>query len=184
MAFFPFRATGRALFPCTPDLIYEALADYDAWQEWTPSVASSKLLMREDILAIVELGMGAGGEETLLTECIQTPGRSVVARAIEGKGPIRAIEWNIEPADGGFSKVTVALKPRIGLHLFNPANWRIVSPAKYLAALRATVLAANPGPEEVRGGENLFELWETEAGLVCWIRGRKYKLTRVEDGQP
>jgi len=163
--------------------VYRALSDYDAWQEWMPSLASSRLLTREDILAIVELRTGGKAAEALMMECIQTPQRAVLARVIEGSTSIREMQWDIEPADPGFARVSVTVKRRINLHLLNPAQWLVLSPAKCLASLQSWVAAEHPGPEAVSDGENLFELWETEAGMVCWVRGRKYKLTPAEDGQ-
>jgi len=175
--------TARGIFTCTPEVIHEALAGYDNWHEWVPLVSSSRLLTREDILAVVELNMESSGGATLV-ECIQIPGSGLLARVIEGNSPVREIHWVVEAADDGFSRVTVTIRQRIGPHLLNFANWPVRNPAKYLDGLRAWISAAHPGPEAVSGGENLFELWETEAGLVCWIRGRKYKLTPAEDGRP
>jgi hypothetical protein len=149
-----------------------------------PSLTSSRLLTREDILAVVELRTGSGKDsEALMMECIQTPQKAVLARAIEDPAAIREMQWNIEPAEPGFAKVTVTVRRRIGFHLLNPAHWLVLSPARCLASLRSWVAAEHPGPEALSDGENLFELWETEAGMVCWVRGKKYKLTRVEDGQ-
>jgi hypothetical protein len=188
MAFLSWSSTARGIFPGAPEKFYEAFAGYNAWQEWIPSVTSSRLLTREDILAVVEVslgevGLGGKGGGTLMLECIETPGKGVLASVIEGRILISEIHWSVEPADPNFSKVSVTLKWKIGLHLLNPAHWPILNPATCLAALQSWVSAAHPGPEAVRDGENLFELWETEAGLVCWIRGRKYQLTPVDDNK-
>ncbi len=175
--------SARGVIPCAPELVYKALADYDAWLEWVPSLTSARLLTREHMLAIVELGLDGKDAETLMMECVETPRKGILARVIEGKAPIHEMEWSVEAADPGFAKVSVTIKRRIGLHLLNPASWLVLNPAKCLAALGSWVSAANPGLEAVMDGENLFELWETEAGLVCWIRGRKYKLMPAEDSQ-
>jgi len=181
MEFPSLPATARDTFPYSPEVIYKALADYGAWREWVPSVTASRLLTAEDILAIVELGSGREGEETLMLECVQTPYKGVWARVIEGKSAIREIHWNVAGADEGTSQVTVTVKWKPGWGLVTGASWPALSPAKHLRALRSWVSAAHPGPETVTGGENLFELWETEAGLVCWVRGRKYKLIPAKE---
>jgi hypothetical protein len=181
MVFPSWSATARGIFPGSPDQVYEALAGYDAWQQWVPSATSSRLLTREDILAIVQLDLGGKGGGRLLLECIETPGKGVVASVIEGKAAVPEIQWTVEQVDQNSARVSVTLKRRIGLHFLNPAYWPALNPATYLAALRSWVSAAHPGPEPLRNGENLFELWETEAGLVCWIKGRKYKLTPADD---
>jgi hypothetical protein len=181
MEFPSLPATARDTFPFSPEIVHEALADYEAWQEWAPSVKSSRLLTSEDILAIVELGSGRAGGETLMLECVQTPKKGVWARVIEGKSAIREIQWIVEGAGEGSSQVTVTVKWKPGWRLMAGRSWPALSPAKHLRALRSWVSAVHPGPEIVVGGENLFELWETEAGLECWIRGKKFKLTPAED---
>jgi hypothetical protein len=183
MEFPSLPATASDTFPFSPEVIHETLADYEAWQEWVPSVTSSRLLTSEDILAVVELGSGHGGAETLMLECVQTPNKGVWARVIEGKSAIREIQWNVAGAGEGTSQVTVTVKWKPGWRLVAGVSWPALSPAKHLRALRSWVSAAHPGPETVTGGENLFELWETEAGLVCWVRGRKYKLIPAEDNR-
>ena len=148
-----------------------------------PSIASSRLLTREGTLAIVEVGLSTAGSETVLIECIETPGRSVLTRVIEGEAPVVEIDWSVEADNSGFTRVSVKVKRKIGLPLLRPASWLVLSPARCLAALSSRVAASDPGPEVVTDGENLFELWETETGLVCWIKGRKYKLTPAEDSR-
>ena len=59
-------STARGIFPCAQELVYRVLADYDAWREWMPSLTSSRLLTREDILAIVELRTGSKDAEALM----------------------------------------------------------------------------------------------------------------------
>jgi ribosome-associated toxin RatA of RatAB toxin-antitoxin module len=176
-------ATARGIIPCAPELVYKALSDYDAWQEWLPSLATSRLLTREGTLAIVELMLAGKGAQPLILECVGTPAKSVQARVIEGRSRLREIEWHIEAAEPGACSVAVTVRKSMGPRLLNPASWPVLPAARCVAALTAWVAAANPGPETVPGGENLFELWETEAGLVCWIRGKKYRLTPAEDGR-
>lgn len=168
--------------PWPGNLVYETLVNYDSWFQWLPSMKSSRLLVKEDMLAIVELGFDVRGHEDLLMmECIHTPGKVVLGRVIEGRSPVREIQWDIEPAGSGGSKVTLSVKRSMGSYLARPAYWPIMNPAGCLGGLRSWMEGANPGPEISRSGENLFELWETDAGYVCWIRGRKYTLTPSDE---
>jgi ribosome-associated toxin RatA of RatAB toxin-antitoxin module len=167
-----YSTTASAVFPYPEGRIFDTLIDYDAWSEWLPSVSSSRLLTKEGNLALAELGWAARGEETVIVECIQTPNQSLLARVIQGRVPVREIEWTIAPGAAGSSRVTMKVK-RSSLR-------RAMNSAACLAALKAAVEAASPGPEQIPGAENLFELWETDKGLVCWVRGRKYTLTSFE----
>ncbi len=177
------NATARSVIPCAPELVYKELTGYDTWQEWLPSIVSSRLLTREGTLAIVEVGLATAGSETVLIECIETPCKTVLARVIEGQAPVVEIDWSFEADTSGFTRVSVKVKRRLGVPLLRPASWLVLSPARCLAALGSRVAASDPGPEVITDGENLFELWETETGLVCWIKGRKYKLTPAEDSR-
>jgi hypothetical protein len=115
-------ASAQGTIAGAPEVVYKALADYDSWQEWVPSLASARLLTREDRLAIVELNPGGKEAESLMLECIETPGKSVLARVIEGMAPIRELEWSVEPADPGFSRVRLTVKRGIGLRLLHPSR--------------------------------------------------------------
>lgn len=174
-------STGHMVVPWAPALVYQSLIDYDNWSEWLPSITSSKLLAKEDTLAIVQLGFNLRGEEDLILECIQTSNNSVLARVIEGKVPLQQIRWTIQTAENGASKVTLSVTRHLPRHLVHPAYWPMMNPSACLAALRSWMASIQPGPEISPGGENLLELWETDTGLVCWIRGRKYVLTPVDD---
>jgi hypothetical protein len=179
----PFLATThRGVVPFPADLIYRTLADYDVWQHWMAALASSKLLTREDVLAIVELGPNGDRAEALMLEVIETPGKGVLARPIEGKAGFHEVEWTVEAAGPGLSNVSMTVRRKFGLGLLGGGSRLALNPAECVAGLKAWLASANPGPEVVEAGENLFELWETEAGLMCWIRGRKYKLTPVDEG--
>ena len=180
MAFPLLSSTGHIVLPCSPALVYQSLIDYDSWSEWLPAIAYSRLLTKEDTLAIVQLGFNIRGQENLIIECIHTPDKAVLCRVIEGKVPLRQIQWEIEPAESAASKVTVSVQRPV-THVVNPAFWRVLNPGACLAALRSWMAGSEPGPEVSPGGENLFELWETDKGLVCWIRGRKYVLTPVDE---
>ena len=116
-----------------------------------------------------------------MMECIHTANRTVLGRVIEGRTPVREIQWDLEPADSGCSKVGLSIRRKPGRYLAGPACWPILNPAACLGGLSSWMEGANPGPETFQGGENLFELWETDAGLVCWVRGQKYKLVPMEE---
>jgi hypothetical protein len=177
----PSRSSSSTVIPWPENLVYETLIGYNNWSQWLPSMKSSRLLMKEDTLAIVELGFDVPGEETLMMESIHTLNKVVLGRVIEGSSPAREIRWDLEPAGSGGTKVTLSMKRHIRRYLSRPAYWPILNPALCLGALRTWMAEANPGPEISKAGENLFELWETDEGLVCWIRGRKYALTPSEE---
>jgi ribosome-associated toxin RatA of RatAB toxin-antitoxin module len=184
MAFSFLSSTGHIVLPWSPVDVYQSLIDYDSWLEWLPSITSSRLLTKEDTLAIVQLGFSVRAEEDLILECIQTTNSTVLTRVIEGRVPLQQIQWEIQPAESGASRVTLSVERRIPRHLSGFAYWRVLNPAACLEALRSWMAAVQPGPEISPGSENLFELWETDTGLVCWIRGKKYSLTPVDDNAP
>jgi hypothetical protein len=183
---FPSRSSGGGILPWPPGPVYEALIDYNNWFHWFPSMTASRLLMKEESLAIVELVFATSGgnapvEETLMMECIHTANRTVLGRVIEGRTPVREIQWDLEAAESECSKVGLSIRRKPGRYLAGPAWWPILNPATCLGGLSSWMEGANPGPETFQGGENLFELWETDSGLVCWVRGQKYKLVPMED---
>ena len=57
---FPSRSSGGGILPWPPGPVYEALIDYNNWFHWFPSMKASRLLMKEESLAIVELVFGLG----------------------------------------------------------------------------------------------------------------------------
>jgi len=150
---------------------------------------ASRLLMKEESLAIVELvfdvpGGNVPGDDTLMMECIHTANRTVLGRVIEGRTPVREIRWDLEATESDCSKVGLSVGRKPGRYLVSPAYWPILNPPTCLGRLHSWMEGANPGPETLEGGENLFELWETDAGLVCWVRGQKYKLMPLEAQGP
>jgi hypothetical protein len=178
---FPSSASGRSVLPWPHTLIYEALIDYNNWSQWFPALKASRLLMKEESLAVVELVFDIPGEETLMMECIHTANKTVLGRVIEGRTPVAEIQWSVEPADAGASGVALSVSRKMARYLTQPVYWPILNPAACLGGLRSWMEGANPGPAATASGENLFELWETNDGLVCWIRGRKYKLIPAEE---
>jgi hypothetical protein len=169
-----------ATFPCSPEVISEGLADYDAWCEWFPRVTASRVLIREDVLAVIELDLAG---ETITLECTWFDRNTLLARTIQGKTPLRSLRWSIESAGTGHALVTVKVAARAGLHLFRPAQRAVVSPKSHLEALRSWMEATGSGPDAEGNADSIFELWETEQGLVCRIRGEKYTLTPVAENR-
>jgi hypothetical protein len=173
--------TATSTVPFPESLVYDILIDYNHWSEWFPGVSSSRLLTREGDLAVVELGWGPENSEAAILECIQTARRSVLLRWVGGFAPAREMEWRIASADPGFSAVTLRTQGAAGKTLRAPRYLRTSSPSRCLAALETALEAACPGPRPGQAGENLFELWETEKGLVCWVRGKKYNLVPADE---
>jgi len=183
MSLTTFRKTGSASLPCDPSVAYEILIDYDGYSEWLPWLAASKLLAKEGDLAIAEFELGFGAREKYAVECIHTRNRMVLTRTISGRVPVRQFEWLLEPSGAGGCKVVLNLEGRNSWQRFVPAYGCLIRPAACLkrlelqAASYSTDLAVQDA-----SGERLFELMETEQGMVCTYRGKKYTLTPLDGG--
>jgi ribosome-associated toxin RatA of RatAB toxin-antitoxin module len=182
MAFSRLAAISSDVFPCDRDLIYEVLTDYDSYSEWLPFIAKSRLLAQEGHLAITELDLVLPPDETLMMEWIQTTNTSVLGRVIGGMTPVSELEWKIEPAHTGHSVVTVAIKRNMNSRLLFPAHWTFMNAGKWMKALHSRIAVFLPELASPQmDGEKILELWDTEAGFVCWIRGKKFVLVDVPD---
>ncbi|HWP84970.1 MAG TPA: SRPBCC family protein [Terriglobia bacterium] len=171
--------TKRAVdtFPCDASLLYEILTDYDSYVEWLPNLSQSKSLATEGDLAIAEFHGSGKKKERLVVECIHTRNKMVLWRTIEGKIPVTQVEWTLEPAGENQTRLTVAVTRRLHWSALFAGTGRFLQPASALKGLRSQ--ASSYLPElAVAGeqGERLLELSETEEGVVCWIRGKKYVL--------
>ena len=184
MAFSRFGKSSREVFPCEERLIYEVLTDYDSYSEWMPFIKTSKLLAKEGSLAIAEFELVHAREDSLVMGWIHTTNKAVLGRIIGGKTPISEVEWTIEPAHTGHSAVTVAIKPKMNWRRLAPAYWTFMNPGRCLHALQSRISVFLPDLVlPVKGAETILELWETEKGFVCWIRGRKYTLTPAPNNE-
>jgi hypothetical protein len=176
MSFLTPTRRASASIPGEPSLIYDVLTDYDGHSEWLPGVSQSKMLAREGDLAIAELELSQPQKDRLVFECIHTRNRMVLWRTIEGKAPIAQVEWTIEGVGQGRSQVGLSVQGSLGGRLFGPYRHLFV-PAPCLKALERQLGTFMPELALTdEKGERLLELVETEAGFVCWIRGKKYVL--------
>jgi hypothetical protein len=169
--------------PGDPGLVYEILTDYDSYCEWMPLIAESRLLAKEGDLALAEFELAKPRKGKFVIESIHTKNAMVLIRTISGKVPIDQMEWTIAPSDRGAS-VSVIVQSRANWGRFVPAYRRLIDPGACMAGLRSQLAAFSPDlgltSEE---GEKIFELSETEQGLVCWLRGKKYILTPAPEGK-
>jgi hypothetical protein len=184
MGFSGFGRASREVFPCDVALIYEVLTDYDSYSEWMPFITTSKLLAKEGSLAIAQFDLVRPREDRLVIEWIHTTNKAVLGRIIGGKVPISEVEWTIEPAHPGHSAVTVAIKQKMIWHWLSPAYWTLMTPEKWLHALRSRISVFLPDLVlPGKDAETVLELWETDKGFVCWIRGKKYTLAPAPDSE-
>jgi len=176
--------TCSAVLPCDAGLAYEILTDYDSYAEWMPHVTRSKLLAREGDLAIAEFEMSRPRKDKFAIECIHTRNKMVLTRTISGKIPVSQFEWTIEPSGEG-CKVTLAITAKTNWHRLVPGYSLLMNPANCLKSLQSQASAFGESLSvQDEGGEKILELIETEEGLVCWLRGKKYTLTPAPGGKP
>ena len=165
------------VFDCDPSLLYDILTDYDTYAEWLPLIAQSKSLAKEGDLAIAEFELPPPQKEKFVIECIHTRNKMVLWRTIGGTIPISQVEWTIAPSGEGHSQVTLAVLGRVNWTSFVPRYRQFLNPSRCLKALQSQISTVLPeialSSEE---GEKILELSETDQGVVCWIRGKKYIL--------
>ena len=184
MGFLTYTKKASIVLPCESSLPYEVLTDYDTYSEWMPYVVSSKLLAKEGDLAIAEFEMSRPDKEKYALECIHTRNKMVLTRRISGKLPVSQFEWIIRASGDGQCEVTLTIQAKANWHRLIPAYRTFMNASKCLGALQSQVSSFCPDisvPDAE--GEKIIELSETEQGLVCWIRGKKYILTPAPEGK-
>ncbi len=184
MAFLTYTKKASIVFNCEASLPYEILTDYDTYCEWMPYVVKSKLLAKEGDLAIAEFEISRPSNAKFALECIHTRNKMVLTRRISGQLPVSQFEWIIRASGERQCEVTLTLQAPANWHRLVPAYRTFMNAPKCLAALQAQISGychdiAVPGD----GGEKIIELAETEQGLVCWVRGKKYFLTPAPEGK-
>ncbi len=100
MAFSLLSSSSHIVLPWSPALVYKSLIDYDSWFEWLPSITSSRLLTKEDTLAIVQLGFSMREEDNLILECIQTTNDTVLTRVIVLQSSVKRADSVGDPTRG------------------------------------------------------------------------------------
>ena len=177
----PTRRAGASL-RCEAGLLYDILTDYDTYVEWMPGISESKALALEGDLAIAEFHLAGGKKDRWVVECIHTRNKMVLWRTIEGKIPITQVEWTIEPGGEASSRVSLAVTRRLEWGGLFSASGKFLEPGKCLKALEVQVSSFMPEiAVEGVDGEKILELTETEDGVICIIRGKKYVLK--QEGQ-
>lgn len=184
MALLTYTKKASITLPCDCSLPYEILTDYDTYYEWMPLVSKSKLLAKEGDLAIAEFDLVGPSGEKFAVECVHTRNKMVLTRKISGKIPVWQYEWIIQPDGDNQCKVTLTIQGTTSWQRLVAHYRNLISASKCVAALQTQVSAFAPDlaiADET--GEKIIELAETEQGLVCWIRGKKYNLTPAPEGK-
>jgi ribosome-associated toxin RatA of RatAB toxin-antitoxin module len=178
-----FTRSASAVIPCEASLIYEILTDYDAYSDWLPTVAQSKLLAREGDLAIAEFDLASPKGDKYTFECIHTRNKMVLTRRISGKAPVTQVEWKLQAEGNQSTRVTIELQGH-GFMPAMPSYRRFADGSGWLKSLQAEAASASPGISvESEGGELIVEIAETEEGLFCWLKGKKYILQPAPEGK-
>ena len=156
-----------------PAVVYEILCDYSSYGEWMPLIGVGRLLAIEGDLAIAEFDITEPKGSVLQVECIHDRNRRVKTRRINGQIPFTTMEWDIQSAGAGQSKVTLAVECEVSWRWFKPSYSSVPKAAvaglkRQAAAYGADISVSGPG------GETLLEVMETEDGLVCILNGKKY----------
>ncbi len=184
MAFLTYIKKASVILPCEASLPYEVLTDYDSYYEWMPVVTHSKLLAKEGDLAIAEFEIGRPAKATFALECIHTRNKMVLTRTISGKIPVSQFEWMIKSMGDKQCEVTLTIQGKANWHRLIPSYRAIMNATRFVGALQSQVSAFSPDVTFADlGGEKIIELTETEQGLVCSIRGKKYILTPAPEGK-
>ena len=183
MSLFATTSRSAATLPCDAALVYEILTDYDHFSEWLPHISQSKSLAIEGDLAIAEFEFVAPRKERFVVECIHTRNQMVLWRAIEGRVPIAQVQWDIAGAGGAASvaqcEVSLSVSGPVSLNPLRHGAGKFLDPDACLKALQGQASSFMPEIAIVGvSGEQILDLSETEDGVVCWIRGKKYVLKR------
>ena len=173
--------------PCDAGLVYDVLTDYESYAEWLPMVVASKTLAREGDLAIAEFELSTRHKDKFDFECIHTRNKMVLWRTLGGRLPIAQAEWTISGA-GNACEVTLAVTGKIHWGQFLPGARDFLKPSQCVRALHSqlsTYMPDSGAPDLAirnEAGEKILELAETEDGVICWIRGKKYVLQPAAEG--
>ena len=105
----------------------------------------------------------------------------VLTRTISGVMPTAQYEWKIAAEDKG-CKVTLTIEGKSGLRLLLPVYRKLTNPARCLEGLKSQLSAFSIDIAlNDEKGERILELMETEDGMVCWLRGKKYTMKPVSE---
>lgn len=187
LAFPATRAASRTI-GCDPSLAWDILSDYVNWPEWLPLVTKATQMARETNFALLELELTAfpGRKVTKVTaECVHAPNAKVLVKSIMGQDPEFVLDWTVAPAGTGQALVSVKctwvhtpgtiVAARSAL---NPDLW-LNALAAQAASFADDVTTAGDMTTGPTDPATLLEIYETDAGLICWYRGKKYQMTAV-----
>jgi ribosome-associated toxin RatA of RatAB toxin-antitoxin module len=174
MSLFRIRRKRSMAFNCKPEFVFDVLSDYSGYSEWMPAVKEMKLLATEANFAIVELELRAFPGEKMKAECVHARNKTVLMRSLTGHYPSFRFEWTI--ANVRDERIDVELTTEWGVTLpVLRQLGKLTKPLLFLASLASYIAAFTEGASVSDAfGEKIMEILETEEGLVCWYRGKKY----------
>jgi len=172
-----------SVIPGDPALLYEILTDYEHLGEWMPRIAGGKLLAREGDLVLAELELKGRESSRFSMECIHSKDKMVVWRPIENKISAAEVRWEIVSTPEGRCRVSLAVDRRFSLARLASFRSGLMNPGECLRALARQVSMFLPDAAPDTEGERILEITETQQGLACWIRGKKYKLVPAGEDQ-
>ena len=178
LAFPGTRAASRTI-SCDPSLAWDILSDYAGWSEWLPLVTTCTVSARETNFARAHVELAGFPGCKVSTECLHTPNSRVLMKSLMGQEPEFILDWTIAAAGPGQSLIAVKCiwvhtpaNIKAGLSALNPDGWLTALAAQ--AASFAGDLSTGP-----LDPSTLLEIYETEEGLMCWYRGKKYEMKAV-----
>ena len=172
------RAASQTL-PADPILLWDILTEYSTWAEWLPLVTRSEETARENHFARASFDLAVLPGRPVKVECAHAPNTKVLVKSMIGQAPEFILDWTLAPAGPGQTMVTVRCT-----WIHTPATFKAGAAAlkveRWLGALAAQAESfagdLNAGPPDP---STIFEVHETDEGLICWFRGKKYEMKAV-----
>jgi hypothetical protein len=175
----PRRRVASRTIDCDSALAWDILSDYTAWPEWLPLVSQATQLAREANFAHVDVELRPFRGRKVSIECMHAPNSRDLVKSLAGQDPEFILDWTLAAAGAAQTLVTVKC---IWVH--TPSNvkatLRSLNPERWLDGLasQASSFAGDftAGPSDP---STVMEIHETEEGLICWFKGKKYEMKAV-----
>lgn len=173
--------------------VFELLADYDGYGKWAPGLSKSKLLARENDLALAEFSQASNGG-VFVVECIHERPSFILHRKISGNSSVAKCEWNLSALSPAACSIELSIQSDSGWRNMLPARRRLADPDLWLSGLRAHAEAGVAGRRSATAGaaaradreelgEPILRIVETTVGLEAEYRGRRYEMRPLDRGQ-
>lgn len=166
------RTEGRRKLDSTPSSVYDMIVDYGSYQEWLPFVRRSKVLTREENLAIAEFYVQSPFSRWTV-ECVETPNQSTLIRKIGGDVPVERFVWNLEGDQETTCDVSLAIEIERDWKRFFRRKWQWL-PDTILTALDTRAEILGRGAPKKSATSDLIEIVQTSRGLLLRVLGKEY----------